>query len=239
MAEFKDRIRQLRRERDLTQGELAEIMGFKTYTTVSKWESGENLPRGKELKMLSEFFKVSSDYILGISNERNIQNNPNSLTSLYNQMRNGKKIDKSISMENEKSELNSNLPPVPVAGRIAAGSPNIILEDIQGYLVAPNRKSLTEGYMYLEVTSDSMSHKFPVGSYALINTKTAIENGDIAAVKINGDESTLKQVKFDESRQYITLMPQSHNPSYKPVTIDLAKEELQIIGKAVGIYFDI
>lgn len=67
MPEFKDRIRELRKARDLTQTELAELMDFKTYTTVSKWESGDNLPRGKELKRLAEYFHVSSDYLLGLS----------------------------------------------------------------------------------------------------------------------------------------------------------------------------
>lgn len=218
MVEFKERIKNLRKEKNITQSELAEVMGFKTYTTVSKWESGDNLPRGKELKMLSEFFNVSADYILGISNERKINSWDDS---------------------SNRYIIEEEIPDFPVAGQIAAGSPNVIIEDLEGYLAAPKNKSKTKGLMYLRVTSDSMSLKFPVGSYALINTNVAIENGDIAAVKINGDESTLKKVKFDESKQFVTLIPESHNPSYKSVTIDLSKEELQIIGKAVGIYSDI
>lgn len=225
MVDFKERIKNLRKEKNLTQSELAEYMGLKTYTTVSKWESGDNLPRGREIKMLSEFFNVSSDYILGISDERKI----NSFNNEY----------KYEEDETGSFEFNENLSVFPVAGKIAAGSPNIIIEDMEGYLAAPKTTSKNNELMYLRVTSDSMSMKFPVGSYALINTKADIENGDIAAVKINGDEATLKQVKFDESKRYITLIPQSHNPNYEPITIDLSKEELQIIGKAVGIFNDI
>ncbi|KMT58934.1 XRE family transcriptional regulator [Paenilisteria newyorkensis] len=41
-------------------------MGFKTYTTVSKWESDENSPKGKDIKRLAELFNVTSDYLLCI-----------------------------------------------------------------------------------------------------------------------------------------------------------------------------
>lgn len=125
---------------------------------------------------------------------------------------------------------------VPIAGKIAAGSPNIILEDIEGYMTLPPDKKTAEGLMYLEVTSDSMSKKFPVGSYALIDTKQMVENGDIAAIKINGDEATLKKVKFDDDQRIVTLIPQSHNPSYDSVDIDLYEVEVQFIGKAIGMY---
>lgn len=60
------RLRRLRLNRDLTQEELAEYLGMKSYTTVGKWENGDNLPRGKELKELAELYNVSADYILGI-----------------------------------------------------------------------------------------------------------------------------------------------------------------------------
>ena len=42
------------------------MLGYKNYTTVSKWESGDSLPRGKELKLLAEIFNISTDYMLGI-----------------------------------------------------------------------------------------------------------------------------------------------------------------------------
>ncbi|PWA08622.1 XRE family transcriptional regulator [Pueribacillus theae] len=64
-------IKALRESRGLTQQQLAEIVGAKTYTTITKWESGENFPKGRDIRKLSEYFKVSSDYILGLD-ESNI-----------------------------------------------------------------------------------------------------------------------------------------------------------------------
>ncbi|MDT2848801.1 XRE family transcriptional regulator [Vagococcus carniphilus] len=65
--EIGDRIKELRERKNLTQSELAEMLGFKTYTTVSKWESNDNYPKGRDLKKLSEIFNVSSDYLLGLT----------------------------------------------------------------------------------------------------------------------------------------------------------------------------
>lgn len=59
-------IKALRDSRGMTQQQLAEIVGAKTYTTITKWESGDNFPKGKDIITLSEFFKVSSDFILGL-----------------------------------------------------------------------------------------------------------------------------------------------------------------------------
>lgn len=53
---FGERLKRLRERKGLTQTELAEFMGYKNYTTVTKWESGSSLPRGKELKMHMALF---------------------------------------------------------------------------------------------------------------------------------------------------------------------------------------
>lgn len=62
-----ENIRKLRQARGLTQQQLADIMGASNYTTISKWESGANSPRGGDLVKLSELFNVSVDELLGIN----------------------------------------------------------------------------------------------------------------------------------------------------------------------------
>ena len=59
-------FRDLRKERGLTQIELANILNV-DQTTVSKWELGKALPETNMLIKLSEFYDVSSDYLLGRS----------------------------------------------------------------------------------------------------------------------------------------------------------------------------
>ncbi|MDR0862510.1 MAG: helix-turn-helix domain-containing protein [Oscillospiraceae bacterium] len=58
-------IKKLRRERDMTQEQLAEYLNLTTQA-VSKWETGASLPDITLLPILANLFGVSSDVLLGI-----------------------------------------------------------------------------------------------------------------------------------------------------------------------------
>ena len=60
----KDVILQLRTQKDLSQDELAEKL-FVTRQAVSRWETGETTPNTETLKLLSAFFDVSINTLLG------------------------------------------------------------------------------------------------------------------------------------------------------------------------------
>lgn len=58
-----DRISYLRRSRDLSQEELAEMCGV-SRQAVSKWESEQSIPEIDKITTLSEIFGVTTDFIL-------------------------------------------------------------------------------------------------------------------------------------------------------------------------------
>ncbi len=60
-------FKELRKEKGLTQLELAKILEI-DQTTVSKWELGKAVPDTAMLIKLAEFFDVSTDYLLSRSN---------------------------------------------------------------------------------------------------------------------------------------------------------------------------
>lgn len=60
----KDILYHLRTERGLSQDELAAKI-FVTRQTVSRWETGETTPNVETLKLLSAFFNVSINTLLG------------------------------------------------------------------------------------------------------------------------------------------------------------------------------
>ncbi len=64
--DFSVRLKHLRQKYKLTQGELAEILGLKS-TAISNYESKRNEPSFDKLIALSEYFDVSCDYLLGVS----------------------------------------------------------------------------------------------------------------------------------------------------------------------------
>ena len=63
---MKLRIRDLREDRDLTQTELAKILGC-TQQTYSRYESGEITIDIYNLVKLANFYNTSCDYLLGIT----------------------------------------------------------------------------------------------------------------------------------------------------------------------------
>lgn len=68
------KIKELRESKNLEQLDLAELLGYKSQSTISKWESGVNLPTGKKLIELAKIFDTSTNEILGIDeNEKSIE----------------------------------------------------------------------------------------------------------------------------------------------------------------------
>lgn len=63
------RIRDLREDRDLTQKQIAEILGM-SQTGYSKYETGENDIPTQILIKLADFYGTSTDYLLGRTDEK-------------------------------------------------------------------------------------------------------------------------------------------------------------------------
>lgn len=58
-----DRIQSLRKAKGISQEELAEQVGV-SRQAVSKWESGQSTPDLEKIVIMSEFFEVTTDYLL-------------------------------------------------------------------------------------------------------------------------------------------------------------------------------
>ncbi|MCR4632877.1 MAG: helix-turn-helix domain-containing protein [Erysipelotrichaceae bacterium] len=65
--EFKDNLRYLRRTNHMSQDELAARLGYKSFTTVQKWEDGTAFPRVSTLKKISDIFEVDVDHLLNLN----------------------------------------------------------------------------------------------------------------------------------------------------------------------------
>lgn len=79
--EFKDRIKTLRVEHDMSTANLGTEFK-KSDTAIRMWEAGKSYPDAKTLIELAKFFKCSTDYLLGLSRAPDI--------------RKGKEIDTSV-----------------------------------------------------------------------------------------------------------------------------------------------
>jgi len=126
----------------------------------------------------------------------------------------------------------SNIVYIPIVGSIGAGTPLLAEQNIEGYM--PMLSSLLnpyKKYFYLIIKGDSMNLEFNEGAYVLVEKTVEVENGQIAAVRIDGCEATVK--KISRSGNIITLIPLSNNPEHQPQTFDLEKDDLVIEGRVI------
>lgn len=65
---YYDKLRDLREDKDLTQADIAKVL-HTTQQVYSRYEKGINQIPIHHLITLCKFYKVSADYILGLTNE--------------------------------------------------------------------------------------------------------------------------------------------------------------------------
>ena len=72
---FKDRLRELRTSRGLTQDDFAKATGL-TRSAISMYESGKREPNFEVLEMIADFFNVDMNYLLGKNESSTYYLNP-------------------------------------------------------------------------------------------------------------------------------------------------------------------
>ena len=119
----------------------------------------------------------------------------------------------------------------PVVGRVAAGSPILAEENIDGNIVIDSTfTKMSDDCFALRVKGDSMVNAgIFEGDVVIVSAKRGVVNGDIVVALIN-DEATVKT--YENKNGKIRLIP--HNDLYQPIEI-LNNEEFKLAGKVVGV----
>ena len=198
-----------RTELDLTMKELADKVGV-AEGTISRWESGEikNMRRDK-IKALAKALQISPKLLMDWNEEDEVGLPP---------------YDNVIPIKKKS---------FPVIGTIAAGTPIDAEQNIETYV--PEDEDLDADYA-LRVKGDSMiGDDINDGDIVFIRQQPDVEDGEIAAVYVDGG-ATLKRVfKIGESVQL-----RSSNSKYKPMNFTAENcEEFKVLGKAVKKLTDI
>ncbi|MCI8481878.1 MAG: helix-turn-helix domain-containing protein [Clostridia bacterium] len=66
-----ERIKQLRKEKSLTQEQLADILGLNAKSSIANYESGANSPSDEIKKKMCKEFDCSMDYLMGLTSHKN------------------------------------------------------------------------------------------------------------------------------------------------------------------------
>jgi len=196
-------IKRLRKEHHYTQAHLAELLGTKP-TTVASWEQGRNKPLMDKVQKMAIIFGVPISEIV--------------------------EEDSSITPSNIIYDEGLQRVSVPILGEIACGDPITAEENIEGYTEVIFERKAPKGTLFaLRCKGNSMEPTIPNGSLVTIREQPTVEDGEIAAVLVNGDtEATLKRVKHQGN--LVMLMPD--NKEFDPIILD-KDHPGRIIGKAV------
>ena len=249
MEQLGDRIRKLRESRNMTQTELSEILGMKTYTTVSKWEKNENFPKGKDLKKLAEIFNVTSDYLLGLSDTKlgkiTTQNEHPEILTIYNQLEEPKQ-EKVLDYAKEQLEEQNNSKIVSIFDK-TKNDEDYITDYVEG-LVAAGHGTFQEDNLHMEVklrsedvpedydtiakvAGDSMEPMIEDNDLLFIKVTSQVDINSIGIFQVNG-KNFVKKLKRDYDGSWYL---QSLNSGYEEIHLS-ENDDIRTIGEVVDIY---
>lgn len=219
MDTFKNRFNKIIRLRNIKPIELAEKTGIPK-SAISQYMSGLYEPKQKNIYKLCKILDVSEPWLMGLDVP---------MERIADNLRNGESTEQSnlVSFTNKMFM-------VPVYGKISAGLPNWVDQDMKGlFPIDPDLFGIInpQECFFLRVNGESMNKVVRNGAFALIRKQDMVENGEIAVVLVNGYDATLK--KFTKQDELVILEPQSNDDSFKTQVYD-KNTRIQVLGKYIG-----
>lgn len=128
--------------------------------------------------------------------------------------------------------VNNDTIKVPIVGKVAAGSPILAQENIEGTIfVDKSIVTHTKGIFALRVKGESMINAGIFdGDFVLVRQQPIAEQGEMVVVLIE-DEATVK--RFYKEKGMIRLQPE--NDTMEPLIIDPKEDRISIIGTVKGV----
>lgn len=210
-------LKELRKSKNMTLKELGILINV-SESAVSQYESGKRSPDYSTLVKIAEVFNVSVDYLLGRQANTKMTRHSNLEV-----------VRKDARMSIDAMEK------IPLLGATAAGTPIEAIEnnDIDDYIYFDTSKYSSPVFA-LNIVGSSMEPRIFEGDTAIIEVTGFVNSGEVAAVKVNGNYTTLKQLKFESGGMWLI----GFNPSFKPIFYT-AKEctelPVTVIGKLIEV----
>ncbi|MGT2767765.1 helix-turn-helix domain-containing protein [Streptococcus dysgalactiae] len=246
------RLRELRLKNNLEQTDVANAIGYKSFTTVSKWENGKNLPSGKRLKQLADLFNTTTDYILhGLDDKQTTPSIPFPnfdprkaiLLSNYSKLNDNRKnrlVSTSETLLAEEQGKITNISEkhaeydtrkrisLSVPGKVSAGTGYWQEDDYDTEVdfyadEIPDEKDYDTVAV---VVGHSMEPKIKNGDFLFIKLTDQVDINKIGIFQVNG-ENYVKKLKNDHL--------QSLNPKYADITLS-ESDNFRTVGEVVDIY---
>ena len=194
-------LKNLRKAKGVKQRDVADYLGVSPQA-YSTYETGTRQPNIDILTKLAEYFGITTDELLEVGIEKS---DPGWKT-----------------VDPEKFPPKPPVLPlpdlfhtvrIPILGSVRAGFDWLAQQEVVGWVeVEEDLVDRFPDVFALYVKGDSMEPEIRHNDIAICVPRSQVDNGSIAIICINGDEGTIKRVRFD--RDGITVIPS--NKSYPP-----------------------
>lgn len=194
---------------DKTQIDIINDLGINK-SAISTWCNGTRLPRMDKIDMLAKYFHINRSDLIE------------------------EKSDLIAEKNNTSDRSPSKGVVINVYGRVAAGIPLEMIEDIIDTEEIPEEMAKAGEYFGLKIHGNSMEPRMKEGDTVIIRKQEDAETGDIVIVTVDGTDATCKQIK--KYRDGIALIP--FNPTFAPLFFtnqEIKERPVCIIGKVVEL----
>ena len=162
MSLFGNRLRQLRKEDNLTQKDLAAKLGL-AFSTISMYERGIREPDFETTEAIADYFNVSMDFLLGKSQNTAPMGNIIPIPQLNR---------------------------IPLLGTIACGTPILATENLDGEVSIPD--DIKADFALRCSGDSMIDARILDGDIVYIRQQPTVNNGEIAAVLIGEEATLKK-----------------------------------------------
>ncbi|HGN5216766.1 TPA: XRE family transcriptional regulator [Streptococcus pyogenes] len=244
LQEIPLRLKELRLANNLEQIDVAKYLGYKSDSTISKWENGKNLPKGAKLVQLAKLFGTSTDYILHGQQKGTTSSaiQKTEIQQIYDKLhppRQEKVLtyaedqykEQEAEISNKVIEINEKTTEYHVFEKLSAGNGYDYMED-RNYDVVFFNKDIDHDFASW-VYGDSMEPKYLSGSVALIKDTGWDYDGAVYAVDWDGQSYIKKVYKEKDGLRLVSLNDKYDDKFAK------WEEEPRIIGKVVGNFMPV
>lgn len=166
---FGERLKELRREKRLTQIQFAEAFQISN-GTIGMWETNKRQPDQSTLVKLATFFNVTTDYLLG-REEKKLIDNEVELNDLY---------------------------PIPLLGKVVAGIPIESQENLEGYIYISYKPKENYFALRVQGDS-MINAGIRDKSILVVHKQTYAENGEIIVAMLNGESTVKRFKIFGDN----------------------------------------
>lgn len=206
-----NRLKELRKKKGLKQSDVATALSISTQVYCN-YENEQRQPNPEMLQKLADFFGVSVDYLLGRDKSPYKNEVPFDFDFVY----------------------------LPVAAELAAGY-NKSAHEREDSETFPVSRLFMRGYPQKEllvfiVKGNSMYPDFQDGDRVLVHKQDSVDSGETAVIAYNGDEATIKKVRYVPGEDWLELIPR--NPEYETKRIEGSDlEDCHVIGKVLCLIY--